>query len=61
MKKIIALALTLAPLCKGIILDSECPQWEPIAAQLDAGMVVFAPHRGLADAARDYFKKQRNE
>jgi cyanophycin synthetase len=54
-----ALALTLAPLCRAtIILDSECPQWEPIVAQLDAQKLVPTSHAGLADAVRDELQKQ---
>lgn len=54
-----ALALTLAPLCRGaIVLDSECSQWEPIVAQLDAKTLVSSPHAGLADAVRTQLQKQ---
>ncbi|WP_158290041.1 acetate--CoA ligase family protein [Ramlibacter sp. WS9] len=57
-----ALALTLAPLCRGrIILDSECPQWQPIIGQLDAGMVVSTPYGGLADAVRNHFQTRGRE
>jgi hypothetical protein len=57
-----ALALTLAPLCRGkIILDSECPQWQTIVGQLNARLVVSTPYRGLADTVRNHFQKQGHE
>lgn len=53
------LALTLAPLCRGaIVLDSECLHWEPIVAQLDAKMLVSAPHGGLADVVHSHLRKR---
>ena len=57
-----ALALTLAPLCrKAIIVDSECPHWEPIVAQLDAKLLISTPHGGLADAVRSQWLEPGND
>jgi cyanophycin synthetase len=54
-----ALAVSLAPLCKrAIVIDSECPQWKPIALQLDAKQLVATLHSGLADAVRDRLHPQ---
>ena len=55
-----SLALTLAPLCRHIVLDSECSQWEPVIAKLDAKQLVSIPSGGLPEAVRRHLAGARS-